>query len=143
MPRTSGERTSEGSARWGTWVAFVAVMMVLIGIFSVIAGLAAVTDDGFITRGTGDGSVFLLSTHAIGAIWIAVGVLLGFTGWALIQGREWARVVTVILALLHAVADLLTLNAHPYLSLLFILISVAIIYGVTVKWEQARIGMGD
>lgn len=143
MPETSGSRSPGGSAGWASWVAFVAVMMILIGIFSVIAGLAAVTDDGFITRSAGDGSVFLLSTHAVGVVWMVVGVLLACTGWALIQGSEWARIVTVLLAGLHAIVDLLTLSAHPFLSLLFILISIAIIYGVTVKWEQAKIGMGD
>ncbi|MCO5315580.1 MAG: hypothetical protein M9938_05410 [Solirubrobacterales bacterium] len=136
-------RDKAGSAGWASWVAFVAVMMILIGIFSVIAGLAAVTDDGFITRSTGDGSIFLLSSHAIGVLWIVVGALIVCTGWALIQGREWARIVTIILAGLHAVVDLLTVSAHPFLSLLFILISLTIIYGVTVKWEQAKIGMGD
>lgn len=143
MSDRNGARNSNGSAGWGSWVAFVAVMMILIGVFSAIAGLAAVTDDGFITRSTGNGTVFLLGTHAVGAVWIAMGVLLACTGWALIQGAEWARFVTIILAGLHTVVDLLTLSAHPFLSLLFILISVTIIYGVTVRWEQARIGMGD
>lgn len=143
MPETSGSRSRRGSAGWASWVAFVAVMMILIGVFSVIAGLAAVTDDAFITRAAGDGNVFLLSTHVVGALWIAIGALLVWTGWALIQGREWARIVTVMLAGVHAVVDLLTLSIHPFLSLLFILISIAIIYGVTVRWEQAKIGMGD
>lgn len=143
MSDRKGTRNPNGSAGWGSWVAFVAVIMILIGIFSVIAGLAAVTDDSFITRSTGNGNVFLLGTHAVGVAWIAMGVLLACTGWALIQGAEWARFVTVILAGLHAVVDLLTLSAHPFLSLLFILISVTIIYGVTVRWEQAKVGMGD
>lgn len=113
MPETSGSRSPGGSAGWASWVAFVAVMMILIGIFSVIAGLAAVTDDGFITRSAGDGSVFLLSTHAVGVVWMVVGVLLACTGWALIQGSEWARIVTVLLAGLHAIVDLLTLTMYP------------------------------
>ncbi len=143
MSDSSDPRTPKGSAAWASWVAFVAVMMILIGVFSVLAGLAAVTDDGFIAGSTGDGTVFLLGTHAVGVLWIAIGALLAGTGWALIQGREWARVVTVVLAGLHSIVDLLTVSAHPFLSLLFIFVSFTIIYGVTVKWEQAKIGMGD
>jgi len=142
MSEGSGRRP-QGSAAWGTWISFVAVMMILIGIFSVLAGLAAITDDGFITRGTGAGEIFLLSSHAVGIIWLLVGVLVIWAGWGLIDGERWARGVTVVLVCLHAVVDMLTINVHPFLSLLFIVISVAIIYGVTVKWDEARIGMGD
>lgn len=143
MPDNRGAASPKESAHWGSWVAFVAVMMILIGVFSMLAGLAAVTDDSFITRSSGDGTIFLLGAHAVGVVWIAMGLLLACTGWALIQGADWARLVTVILASLHMVIDLLTISAHPFLSLLFILLGVTIIYGVTVKWEQAKIGMGD
>lgn len=143
MSPASGTNQPGGSAGWAAWVSFVAIMMILIGIFSVLAGLAAVTDDGFITRGTGSGELFLLSSHAVGIIWILVGVLLVWAGWGLIQGSSWARGVTIVLVCIHAIVDLLTINTHPFLSLLFIVISLLIVYGVTVKWEQAKTGMGD
>ncbi len=143
MPETSGSKPPGGSAGWASWVAFVAVMMMLIGVFSVIAGLAAVTDDGFMTRTTGTGEVFLLSVQAVGFVWIVVGVIVTWAGWALIQGREWARFLTIFLVCIHSVTDLLTVNSHPFLSLLFILVNLTILYGVTVKWEEAKIGMGD
>lgn len=143
MPETSGSKPPGGSAVWASWVAFVAVMMMLIGVFSVIAGLAAVTDDGFMTRATGSGDVFLLSVKAVGFVWIVVGVIVAWAGWALIQGREWARFLTIFIVSVHAIVDLLTVNSHPFLSLLFIAVSLAILYGVTVKWDEARVGMGD
>ena len=66
-----------------------------------------------------------------------------FTGWALIQGREWARFVTVILVFLSAISHLLDLTSQPYLSILMIAIDLVILYAVTVRWEAAKIGMGD
>lgn len=143
MPETSGSKPPGGSAVWASWVAFAAVMMMLIGVFSVIAGLAAVTDDGFMTRATGDGEIFLLSVQAVGVVWIVVGIVVAWGGWALIQGREWARFLTIFLVCIHSVTDLLTVNSHPFLSLLFIVVNLAILYGVTVKWEEAKVGMGD
>lgn len=132
-----------GSAGWGAWVAFVAVMMILIGVFSMLSGLAAVLDDGFITRGLGSGEIFILSTKTVGVLWLVIGALLIWSGVALIQGRQWARAVTVLLVGIHAVVDLLTITIHPFLSLLYIVIAITIIYGLTVKWEEAKIGMGD
>lgn len=143
MSETSGSKPPGGSAAWASWIAFVAVMMMLIGVFSVIAGLAAVTEDGFMTRATGTGEVFLLSVQAVGFVWIVVGVIVTWTGWALIQGRDWARFLTIFLVCIHSISDLLTVNSHPFLSLLFIVVNLTILYGVTVKWEEAKIGMGD
>ena len=138
-----GSSEERGSGTWATWVAFAGVMMMMIGVFSVIAGLAAAFEDDYFVRGPFDGEVLVLSTQAIGIIWIALGVLKVLTGYALIQGREWARIVTVILCFFNAVVDLAVLGQQPFLSIVFIALNVTVIYAVTVKWEQAKIGMGD
>lgn len=61
----------------------------------------------------------------------------------MIQGREWARIVTVILVFLSAISHLLDLTSQPYLSILMIALDLVILYAVTVRWEAAKIGMGD
>lgn len=138
----SGSRTHSGSAVWGSWVAFAAILMMLGGVFSVIAGLAAAFDDDYIGAAV-NGEVYLLSTTALGIFWIVVGVIKTWAGFALIQGREWARMVTIAVCSIHAVLALLSLTSQPFLSSVFILFNVVVIYGVTVKWEEAKIGMGD
>lgn len=138
-----GSSNEGGSAGWATWVAFAGVMLMLIGVFSIIAGLAAAFEDDYFIKGPFDGQVLVLSTQAIGIIWIALGVLKVMAGYALIQGREWARVVTVILCFLNAVVDIAVLGQQPFLSIVLIALNVTVIYAVTVKWEQAKIGMGD
>jgi hypothetical protein len=142
MPETSGSQPPGGSAAWASWVAFAGIMLMLIGVFSVIAGLAAVTDDGYIKQ-TSLNDVYLVSFKALGVFWIALGILKAWAGFALIQGREWARMVTIILVFLSAISHLLDLTSQPYLSLLFIAIDLVILYGVTVRWDVAKIGMGD
>ncbi|MEX0620870.1 MAG: hypothetical protein WD181_04745 [Solirubrobacterales bacterium] len=128
---------------WATWVAFAAIIMMLSGVFSVIAGLAAALDDDYFATGTANGNIFLLSTTALGIFWIVLGVIKAWAGFALIQGREWARVVTIIICAFHATTNLLTLTAQPFLSLLFIAFNLIVLYAVTVRWEEAKIGMGD
>ncbi|MBN8865988.1 MAG: hypothetical protein J0H98_00385 [Solirubrobacterales bacterium] len=142
MPETSGSQPPGGSAAWASWVAFGGIMMMLIGVFSVIAGLAAVTDDGYIA-GTSYNDVFLVSFKALGFFWIALGVLKAWAGFALIQGREWARIVTIVLVFISAISHMLDLTSQPFLSLLFIVVDLVILYAVTVRWEEAKIGMGD
>lgn len=138
-----GSENGGGSAVWATWVAFAGVMLMLIGVFSVIAGLAALFEDDYFVKGPFDGDVLVLSTQALGVFWIILGLLKVFTGYALIQGREWARVVTVILCFLNAVVDIAVLAQQPFLSIILIALNVTVIYAVTVKWQQAKVGMGD
>lgn len=142
MPETSGSRPPGGSAAWASWVAFGGIMLMLIGVFSVIAGLAAVTDDGYFTN-TSNNEVFVLSFKALGFFWIVIGVIKVLTGWALIQGREWARFVTILLVSISAISHILSLTSQPFVSMLFVVIDLVILYAVTVRWEEAKIGMGD
>ena len=143
MPETSGSQPPGGSAAWASWVAFAGIMLMLIGAFSVIAGLAAVTDDGYITKTFAGDEVFLVNYKALGFFWIVIGVVKAWAGFALIQGHEWARMVTMLVVFLSAVSHLLSLTSQPFLSLLFIVIDVVILYAVTVRWQEAKIGMGD
>ena len=138
----SGSHSHSGSAAWGSWVAFAAIMMMLGGVFSVIAGLAAAFDDDYI-GGAVNGDIYLLSTTALGILWIVAGVIKAWAGFALIQGREWARMVTIVVCSFHAVLALLALTSQPFLATVFIVFNVLVIYGVTAKWEEAKIGMGD
>jgi uncharacterized membrane protein len=131
-----------GSAAWGSWVAFAAILMMLGGVFSVIAGLAAAFDDDYI-GGAANGDIYLLGTTALGIFWIVAGVIKAWAGFALIQGAEWARFVTIALCSFHAVLSLLSLTSQPFLSLVFIAFNVVVLYGVTVRWDEAKIGMGD
>ncbi len=130
------------ASTWGTWVAFAAILMMLGGVFSVIAGLAAAFEDDYFGR-TANGEIFVLSTTALGIFWIVIGVIKAWAGFALIQGAEWARIVTILICAVHATTNLLTVTAQPFLSLLFIAFNLVVIYAVTVRWEEAKIGMGD
>ena len=128
---------------WATWVAFAAILMMLGGVFSVIAGLAATFEDDYFGRSTANGEIFVLSTTALGIFWIVIGVIKALAGFALIQGAEWARLVTILICAIHATTNLLTVTAQPFLSLIFIAFNIVVIYAVTVRWDEAKVGMGD
>jgi len=140
---SSGSKVPGGSAAWASWVAFAGIIMMLTGVFSVIAGLSAAFEDDYFVRGVAGGDVYLLSVQAVGVIWMVLGVIKVWAGYALIQGRTWARLLTIVLCFVHAIVDLTTLTTQPFLSLIFIAFNVTILYAVTVRWEDAKVGMGD
>jgi hypothetical protein len=140
---SNGSESSPGSPVWGTWVAFAAVMLMLIGVFTVIAGLAAAFEDDYFMKAPFDGQVFVVNTQILGFIWIVLGVVKVMAGYALIQGRTWARVLGIIFVFLNAVSAMAALGQQPFISLLLIALDVTILYALTVRWEAAKIGMGD
>lgn len=124
-------------------MAFAAVMLMLIGVFTVIAGLAAAFEDDYFMKAPFDGQVFVVNTQILGFIWIVLGVVKVMAGYALIQGRTWARVLGIIFVFLNAVSAMAALGQQPFISLLLIALDVTILYALTVRWEAAKIGMGD
>ena len=108
---------------------FAGVMIVLIGIFHAIAGIAGIwTDQYFVVT---DNYVFKLSTMTWGWIHLAIGIIMVFAGFYIFTGAVWARTIGVILAVISGIANFLWLPYSPMWSILIIAIDVAVIWALT------------
>lgn len=124
---------------WATWVAFAGLMMIILGIFDVLGGFAALfSDDYFAVREDG---LIVENFKVLGAIHMAFGVLLCATGWALVNLRSWARVTAIVLVIANAAVHVAFLNAQPIWSLIMIAIDVLVIYALTVRWTDVKRAM--
>src|SRR6476619_2962657 len=94
-PSSSALRWSGRASAWVGWVAFAATMLVVIGILSIISGLAALLRDQSYFA-TGNGKLLVFDYTAWGWIHIVIGVLLAATGVALYSGSKLARIAAVI-----------------------------------------------
>ena len=129
----TGSREVSGWAVGG--LTFAATMMMLIGSFQVIAGLAAIFDDSFfvVTRNY----TFDLDVTAWGWIHLLLGILLIFAGWALFSGKVWAAMLAVVLAVLSAIENFFFIPYYPFWSILIIALNVWVIWAVT-RPDEAR-----
>ena len=142
MSEHSSSNSPAGSGAWATWVAFGAILMMLGGVFAVLGGLAAAFDDSYFVSLQND-NVYAIRIQAVGVISIIVGVIKVWAGYALIQGAEWARWVTVLICAIHAVTSMIALPAQPFFGTLMIVLDLIILYAVTVRWDEAKIGLED
>jgi hypothetical protein len=110
-------------------ITFAAILLVLIGIFHAIAGLAAIFDDDFFVLT--ENYVFDLDTTAWGWIHLILGVLLVLTGLALFARSTWAGVVALVLAMLSAVANFFFIPYYPFWAILEIGLAVWVIWALT------------
>ena len=110
------------------WVFFAAIMMIVLGIFGVFEGLAAIIKSGFYHVPPN----YYISINAKGWGWIhlIVSIIVILAGLALFQGATWARVVGIIMASLSAFANFLFIPYYPIWSLLIITLDVLVIWAL-------------
>jgi hypothetical protein len=123
----------EGPQRVSSWavagVAFAATMMVLIGIFQFIAGLAAIIDDEFYV--VAQNYAFDIDVSGWGWIHMIVGLLVATAGFFLFAGRAWAAVFAIVLAGLSAIVNFFFIPYYPFWSVLLIALDVWVIWALT------------
>jgi hypothetical protein len=108
---------------------FAATILMLVGVFHVIAGLVAILDDNFyvVTRHY----TFNLDTTAWGWIHLLMGVLLVFVGMGLFSRSTWAGVTAIFLASLSAVANFFFIPYYPFWAIVVIALDIWVIWALT------------
>jgi len=121
------EQSPSGMAVGG--VIFAGVMMIMIGAFQVIAGLAAIIEnDLFIV---GKDYIFELDTTAWGWVHLLLGIVILLGGFALFSGKVWAGTFAIVLATLSAIANFFYIPHYPFWAILIIALDVWVIWALT------------
>lgn len=122
---TTRERSS-----WAVgYAAFAAVMLMLAGIFHVVAGLVGVIKDEFYV--VGQEWVFELDATAWGWIHILLGIVLFGSGVLITMGNLFGRVIGIVVAGLSAVGAFMWLPYQPVWSVVIIALDVAVIWALS------------
>ncbi len=127
-------RARDQRTRGAGWTGFAGVIMIMIGAFNAVEGMAGLLTDDFYVVSPSDVLVFDLTGW--GWVHTVVGVLAALTGVALLTGASWARVVTVVLVMLNAVAQLAFVAVYPVWSLIVITLGVVVIWAVIVHGDD-------
>jgi hypothetical protein len=121
---------------WVGWIVFAAVIMVMMGVFSIIGGLIAIFDDSWREGALGQYAEATANTWGWTAL--ILGVLVLFAAFGILKGATWARVVAVILTALQAIAHFGTVRGYPVWSFIVIVLCVFVIYALTVHGGELR-----
>ena len=112
------------------WTMFAAFVMIMIGFFQAIEGLAAVIKDEYFV--VGPEYLYKVDVTTWGWIHLILGLLIFFAGFGLFTGAVWARTFGVILAAGSAIANFAWLPYQPVWSILIITLNIAVIWALTV-----------
>jgi hypothetical protein len=115
------------------WVQFAALLVLLIGAFNIVNGIVGLADDKYFVV-TPDG--LLVGDYQVwGGVWLALGILQMLVAAGIFAGKQWARVVGIILLLFSAVGQIMFLAAFPVWGFLTIGLIIAAIHALTVHGE--------
>jgi hypothetical protein len=115
-------------------IMFAGIMMVMNGIFSAIAGIAALAKDDFYV--VLPNYLLELDPTTWGWIHLIVGIVVALAGFSVLTGRTWARVVGILVASLSAIANFGFIPYYPIWSLLIIAIDVVVIWALAAHGRQ-------
>jgi hypothetical protein len=110
-------------------VVFAAVMLVLLGAFQAIEGLAAIINDDYFV--VVKGYAFNLDTTAWGWIHLILGLAMVAAGIGLFYRTVWAGVAALFLAVLSAVNNFFFIPYAPVWALLVIALNIWVIWALT------------
>ena len=114
---------------------FGAIMMVVIGVFGVIEGLAAILSPTYFVSATG--TVFVLSWAAWGWVHLILGALVALVGTSLLgEAPGWARGAAIALVALSAIVHLIIIPVAPVWSIVVLALDVVVLYALVTTWSE-------
>ena len=109
--------------------AFAGTMLVVVGLFQLLQGLAAVAENEIYV--SGPRYVYELDLSAWGWIHIVVGAVAVATAVGILLRKTWGYTAGIVLAVVSAVTNFLFLPYYPVWSIVVIAFNVAVIWALT------------
>ena len=134
-PSRHAGRSAEG---YGL-ILFAAVLLLTLGFFNLIDGIAAIANS----------HVFVANAHYVvgdlrawGWVVLILGVLQLLAGGGVLAGNQVARWFGVVVVGLNAIAQMLFIPAYPFWSLMIIAVDVVALYGLCAYGSRANVTAG-
>jgi hypothetical protein len=117
----------------GSWwafgfILFAGVMMLMMAAFSFFQGLAAVIRSDFYV--VVPNYAFQVDTTVWGWTQIVLSLIVGAAGVFLFFGKLWARIIAIIVALVSAVVNFLSIPYYPVWSVLIVVLNILVIWAI-------------
>jgi hypothetical protein len=130
---TSAEPRGEG------WLMFAGVILLIVGFFNVVLGIAMIAEDQIYVTGPEQDVVLVGDISTWGWVVLIIGGLEVLAGFGVMTRNQWARWFGIIMASLAALAQLpVIFGPEPLFSFLVVLLCVAVIYGLAHCGGPAR-----
>jgi hypothetical protein len=128
-------RIDSEASLWGIGLIFAgAFLLMLMGCFHFVIGLAAVTQEEFFTiRPNYD---MALDVQTWGWVQMIGGIFAAIAGTLLLTGTRWARYVCILLLTLSMLWSFYSIPYYPVWSIVIIAIDAAVLWALIVHGDE-------
>jgi hypothetical protein len=109
------------------WVAFAAIMLVIVGVLNFIYGIAALDTANFYVN---NAQYVISDLNTWGWVVMGIGAIQVVAAVSLLAGSHFGRWIGVFSAAGNAITQLLVLPGAPFLAISLLAIDVLVIYGL-------------
>jgi hypothetical protein len=125
--RSSAARGSGGVTEGHGWILFAGIMIVMLGVLNVIYGIAAIGDSKFFIAGQ---KYIFSNLHTWGWVTLVIGALQIAAAFSIWSGGSFGRWFGITVAVVNAIAALLSIPAYPFWSLAVFAVDILVIYAL-------------
>jgi hypothetical protein len=116
------------------WAAFAGCLFVILGLFNVIDGIAALANDDYFRVD----ELLFGDLGMWGVIFLVVGALQLLTAFLVLRGSLAGALLGITLAGVNAMVALLSVGAYPIWSIIILVLDGVVIYALTVYGDALR-----
>lgn len=109
--------------------ATAALLLLLGGTLQFLQGLAALIEGDFFVAAPN--VTYSFNVGGWGWIHLVIGILMVVTGFALLLGAMWARLVGIVIALFSAMANFMFIPYYPAWAIIIIVLDVFLIWALS------------
>lgn len=107
---------------------FASTLLTMVGIFQVLAGIAAIANDKVYVEGIEYVYQFDITTW--GWIHLILGVIAFVVGICMLLGQTWARIAGIVIAVVGSVAAFAFMPYYPFWALAVLALYVFVIWSL-------------
>jgi hypothetical protein len=127
MSTADGGYAIEGAG----WVTFAGIMLILVGAFNVIDGIAAISDSKYLVN-----QLLFSNLHAWGWFFLIWGIIQILAGFAIFGGATWGAILGIVTAFFNIIAQLSWAHAYPVWAISAMVVDALVIYALVVYGGQ-------
>jgi len=129
-------KNNNDATGWVGWIGFASLMMMLAGVFHIIAGFVALfQEDVYVAA---PNALWVFDYSQWGWIHMLGGALALIAAGSLMQGKLFGRTMVILVAMFSAIANMAFVPVYPVWSLMIVTIDVLVIWAVAVHGNEMK-----
>lgn len=121
--------------RGSGWITFASIMLTIVGLYNIVYGLVGHFRSVFYTA---NARYVFWDLRAWSWIILGFGIVQLLAAGGLASRAQWARWTAITVAGMSMIANMLSIQAYPFWSLLFIGLDILVIFGLAAYGGRLR-----